>query len=56
MCECCLLGKIKDLLSQGMVDCMTKLVLVSAIYFKAKWSQKFKVEDTSDAQFRLNKV
>ncbi|XP_012872065.1 PREDICTED: leukocyte elastase inhibitor-like [Dipodomys ordii] len=48
-------GKIPDLLASGMVDTMTKLVLVNAIYFKGKWQEKFMKEDTTDAPFRLNK-
>lgn len=49
-------GKIKDLLLEGVVDDMTRLVLVNAIYFKGKWSNQFKEEFTVDTLFRLNKV
>lgn len=49
-------GKIPDLLAEGSVDSMTKLVLVNAIYFKANWAEKFQEADTTDAPFRLNKV
>lgn len=49
-------GKIPDLLSEGSVDSMTKLVLVNAIYFKANWAEKFQEADTTEAPFRLNKV
>ncbi|XP_050999186.1 leukocyte elastase inhibitor A-like [Acomys russatus] len=38
-----------------MVDNMTKLVLVNAIYFKGMWQEKFMTQDTTDAPFRLNK-
>ncbi|KAM7370127.1 hypothetical protein PAMP_011407 [Pampus punctatissimus] len=48
-------GKIKDLLVQGVVDNMTRLVLVNAIYFKGNWNKKFQESATHDAQFRLNK-
>ncbi|XP_059965922.1 leukocyte elastase inhibitor-like isoform X1 [Mesoplodon densirostris] len=48
-------GKIPELLASGMVDSMTKLVLVNAIYFKGKWQEKFMMEATKDAAFRLNK-
>ncbi|KAM4835752.1 leukocyte elastase inhibitor [Thomomys bottae] len=48
-------GKIPELLAAGMVDNMTKLVLVNAIYFKGNWQEKFMKEDTTDAPFRLNK-
>lgn len=49
-------GKIKELILKGVVDAATKLVLVNAIYFKGKWDKQFKEEDTTDAQFRINKV
>ncbi|KAG8009347.1 Leukocyte elastase inhibitor [Nibea albiflora] len=50
-----LYGKIKDVLVQGVLDDMTRLVLVNAIYFKGNWNEKFKEEHTVDAQFRINK-
>ena len=49
-------GKIKDLLAQGVLDSMTRLVLVNAIYFKGNWNKKFKEDVTHDAQFRINQV
>ncbi|XP_034366135.1 leukocyte elastase inhibitor A [Arvicanthis niloticus] len=48
-------GKIPELLAVGVVDSMTKLVLVNAIYFKGMWEEKFMKRDTTDAPFRLNK-
>ncbi|XP_015090176.2 leukocyte elastase inhibitor [Vicugna pacos] len=48
-------GKIPELLASGVVDSMTKLVLVNAIYFKGNWQEKFATEATHDATFRLNK-
>ncbi|XP_008562264.1 PREDICTED: leukocyte elastase inhibitor [Galeopterus variegatus] len=48
-------GKIPELLAAGLVDNMTKLVLVNAIYFKGSWQEKFKKEDTTNAPFRVNK-
>ncbi|KAM4533792.1 leukocyte elastase inhibitor-like [Odontesthes bonariensis] len=48
-------GKIKDVLPSGVVDAMTRLVLVNAIYFKGNWNQKFQENATRDAQFRLSK-
>ncbi|XP_069349260.1 leukocyte elastase inhibitor isoform X2 [Eulemur rufifrons] len=48
-------GKIPELLAAGVVDNMTKLVLVNAIYFKGNWQEKFMKEATEDAPFRLNK-
>ncbi|XP_077479892.1 leukocyte elastase inhibitor-like isoform X2 [Stigmatopora argus] len=48
-------GKIKDVLAQGVLDNMTRLVLVNAIYFKGNWNKKFKETSTRDAKFRVNK-
>uniref|UniRef100_UPI0037E92F77 leukocyte elastase inhibitor-like isoform X2 n=1 Tax=Semicossyphus pulcher TaxID=241346 RepID=UPI0037E92F77 len=48
-------GKIKDLLAQGVIDSLTRLVLVNAIYFKGNWNKKFTESSTRDAQFKLNK-
>uniref|UniRef100_A0A8C1IQH7 Serpin B6 n=1 Tax=Cyprinus carpio TaxID=7962 RepID=A0A8C1IQH7_CYPCA len=49
-------GKIKDLLPQGAIDAMTRLVLVNAIYFKGNWEKKFPKDATRDGQFKLNKT
>lgn len=48
-------GKIPELLATGVVDNMTKLVLVNAIYFKGNWQKKFSEKATTDVPFRLNK-
>lgn len=48
-------GKIKDVLAQGVLDSLTRLVLVNAIYFKGNWNKKFQESATRDAEFRLNK-
>ncbi len=43
--------KIKDLIPQGALTAMTRLVLVNAIYFKGKWADQFAVEATRDQPF-----
>ncbi|MEE6524028.1 hypothetical protein FKM82_023218, partial [Ascaphus truei] len=48
-------GKIQDLLPDGSVDSLTKLVLVNAIYFKGNWANKFEKEGTREMPFRLSK-
>ncbi|XP_054478806.1 leukocyte elastase inhibitor-like isoform X1 [Anoplopoma fimbria] len=48
-------GKIKDLLAMGVVDSLTRLVLVNAIYFKGNWNKQFTESATGDVQFRINK-
>ncbi|XP_006093060.1 leukocyte elastase inhibitor-like [Myotis lucifugus] len=48
-------GEIPELLAAGVVDNMTKLVLVNAIYFKGNWQETFSKKATTDTPFRLNK-
>lgn len=45
--------KIKNLLPQGSITGLTRLVLTNAIYFKGDWAVKFKKEDTKEAPFML---
>ncbi|MBY0230280.1 MAG: serpin family protein [Gemmataceae bacterium] len=45
--------RIKDLLQPGIVDDMTKLVLVNAIWFKGTWVRTFKEADTAEADFSV---
>jgi serpin B len=45
--------KIKDLIGQGVLNSLTRLVLVNAIYFKGNWASQFDAKDTRTAQFRL---
>ncbi|XP_054439852.1 serpin B12 isoform X2 [Pteronotus mesoamericanus] len=47
-------GKIKDLFSKDTINNSTVLVLVNAVYFKAKWEKYFECENTVDAPFSLN--
>jgi serpin B len=46
-------AKIKDLLPQGSITPLTRLVLTNAIYFNAAWASQFKKEMTQDGQFKL---
>jgi len=45
--------RIKDLIPQGAIDAMTRLVLANAIYFKADWLVRFEESGTEDAPFTL---
>jgi len=44
-------SKIKDLIPAGVLDSMTRLVLVNAIYFKGEWADQFDPALTSQAPF-----
>jgi len=44
-------GKITDLIQPGLIGDLTRLVLVSAIYFKARWAHQFPVRDTRKEPF-----
>jgi serpin B len=46
-------GKIKDLIPQGVIDALTRLVLTNAIYFNAAWLTPFDKELTSNGTFHL---
>lgn len=45
--------KIKDLLGQGSISPLTRLVLTNAIYFKGDWATKFKPADTKPGPFQV---
>ncbi|XP_025853353.2 serpin B12 [Vulpes vulpes] len=47
-------GKIKELFDKDAIDSTTVLVLVNAVYFKAKWEKYFDSKNTVDAPFSLN--
>lgn len=44
-------NRIKDLLPDGSIDELTRLVLVNALYFLADWAAPFEKERTYDAAF-----
>ena len=46
--------KIKDLIQPGILDALTRLVLVNAIYFKGNWETQFKADKTKDALFHIS--
>ncbi len=46
-------GKIKDLIPQGAVNDLARLVLTNAIYFKAGWQSPFAKEATNNGTFKL---
>ena len=46
-------GKIKELLPQGSITSLTRLVLANAIYFRATWKERFNADYTSNSPFHL---
>lgn len=46
-------GRIEDLIPQGLINAMTRLVLTNAIYFNAAWLYPFETELTQNGQFHL---
>ena len=46
--------KIKNLISEGVFNSLTRVALVNAIYFKGCWKQQFKKEATSSQQFLVS--
>lgn len=47
--------KIKELIKQGMLGSLTRLVLCNAIYFKGDWLSQFDKKRTTDADFYISK-
>jgi len=46
-------GRIEDLIPQGAIDALTRLVLANAIYFNAAWEHPFDKKITADGPFYL---
>ena len=46
-------GRIKDLIPQGALDALTRLVLTNAIYFNAAWADAFEAAQTQEGPFHL---
>jgi serpin B len=46
-------GKIENLIPQGAIDPLTRLVLTNAIYFNAAWANPFEKDATQDGPFTL---
>ncbi|NXC20876.1 SPB6 protein, partial [Corythaeola cristata] len=48
-------GKIQNLLAEGILNSLTRLVLVNAIYFKGNWEKQFDKKNTTEMPFKINK-
>jgi len=46
-------GRIEDLIPEGALNSLTRLVLTNAIYFNAAWADPFEESATSDGPFTL---
>jgi serpin B len=46
-------GKIENLIPQGAIDPLTRLVLTNAIYFNAAWAHPFQEEATKEGPFTV---
>jgi serpin B len=45
--------RIPELIPEGIINAMTRLVLTNAIFFKASWAEPFEAELTEDGDFHL---
>ncbi|MDR9459711.1 MAG: serpin family protein, partial [Dehalococcoidia bacterium] len=46
-------GRIEDLIPQGVIDALTRLVLTNAVYFNAAWLNPFNEDMTDNGVFHL---
>lgn len=46
--------KIKDLIAEGVIDSLTRMVLTNAIYFKGSWASEFKEKSTREMSFKVS--
>ena len=46
--------KIKDLIPDGVLNNLTRMVLTNAVYFKSKWASTFPKDATADAAFQVS--
>jgi serpin B len=46
-------GRIQDLIREGLLNELTRLVLTNAIYFNAAWSEPFEPDQTQEGVFHL---
>ena len=47
------MDRIQDLIPEGAVDPLTRLVLANAIYFKGNWAEQFDKKNTREAPFKI---
>jgi serpin B len=47
-------GRIENLVPEGVIDALTRLVLTNAIYFRGAWAKPFEAHLTGDGAFYLN--
>jgi len=47
-------NRIKDLIPQGVITSLTRLVLTNAIYFKGNWETQFPKQNTKEADFKVS--